>query len=288
MLKCYFHSMENDNFSLLSGFIVIFLTLICWMVIGPIISLFILSLDIFNTDFLHDLGRYLIAHIPYILMFLSIFLGSRLILRQRLTNLIVGKKHGYRWKYFFQVFGIYILLLSLFSLIEFKTIVLDRTPFSKRMLILLPILLLTPMQALSEELLFRALPARLVYQYSFPKNIFSSLPIIFASGFLFLLPHLNNPEVKLSVFSIIYYFLWGALAMALGIYTDGFEAPIAMHIANNLYIALIVNYSESSMPTHAIFINKATKASSIIVLETILVFLIIFLFSYNLRKKHLL
>ena len=276
---------EPNGFTFLLGILVILLAFVCWMNFGPLLSFRILSIKALREDPWAGVGDYLVVHAPYILFFIALYLGSNFILKTRVRELISGRRR-YRWAYSFAVAGIYLGFLAIISLFQARTISLDQTPFIDKMKLLLPILLLTPMQALSEEIFFRALPARLIYHNELPRTMLASLPIILVSGFLFLVPHLGNPEVSSSfIFSSLYYFLWGALAMALGIYTDGFEAPVAMHIANNLYIALIVNYSDSSMPTYAIFINRGGVSSFFTVVEACIVFLLVFLFSYLMKKK---
>lgn len=276
---------KGNEFSSILGFLVIMLAFICWMSFGPMLSFGIMSIKLFQSGTFECLGDYLIVHSPYILMFLALLFGSNLILKTKLRELIAGGKK-YRYEYSFLVGLIYILFLGVVSLLQIANIEVDPYPIKNKAIMLIPILALTPMQAVSEEIFFRALPARLVYHNELPSTSIKAIPIIVVSGLLFLIPHLANPEVSVNaIFSIIYYFLWGAGAMALGIYTNGFEAPVAMHIANNLYIALIVNNSISSMPTHAIFINQGTVSSIFVVIEAIIVFAMIFLFSYMLKRR---
>lgn len=275
---------KPNEFHFILGFLVIMLAFVCWMNFGPMLSFGIMSIRQLQEGTLVGLGDYLIVHAPYILMFLALFLGSNFILKTKLRELIAGNKK-YRYKYSFIIGGIYIILLIIVSLFSIKSIELDPTPLREKLILLLPILILTPMQAISEEIFFRALPARIVYHDTLPDSAIKSIPIVLASGLLFMIPHLGNPEVSVNaIASILYYFIWGAAAMALGIYTGGFEAPVAMHIANNLYIALIVNNSVSAMPTHAIFINKGIVSSIFVVIEAIIVFAIIFAASYFMKK----
>lgn len=277
---------KPNEFSPLLGFLIILLAFVCWMNFGPMLSFAIYSIPAFQEGVWAGVGDYLIVHAPYILMFLALFLGSNFVLKTKLRELICGTERKYRYSFSLLVALFYVLFLAIISLLEFKTIDVNTTPFPEKLRLLLPILILTPMQALSEELFFRALPARLVYKNNLPKTWKESIAIVLISGFLFLVPHMGNPEFTANViFSGLYYFLWGSLAMALALYTDGFEAPVAMHIANNLYIALVVNYSHSSMPTQAIFINNGETSSIFSVVEVLAVFSIIFGLSYYLKKN---
>ena len=293
MTKWYFLCMGKkekntytNNFSLLSGIFVIFVSLVSWFIVGPLLSYGLSSSKILNSSSWSDFGRYFIVHVPYIMLFIALFFLSHFILRTNLKSLIAGCNKRYRWTYSFFVAFIYLAFLAIFSLMQIKGISVDATPFSDKLKLVVPILILTPMQALSEEILFRALPARLVFNDRLEKNTLKSNLLIILSGVLFLIPHLKNPEVSSSfLFSSLYYFTWGSLAMALSLWTDGFEAPVAMHIANNLYIALIVNYSGSSMPTHALFINNRELSPISSLIEACIVFIAIFLFSLLMEKR---
>ena len=150
------------------------------------------------------------------------------------------------------------------------------------------ILMLTPIQTVSEEIFFRVLPAKIAYRDDAPATILQSLPLIFISGFIFMVPHLGNTEVQdasTMILPMLYYFIWGALAMAFSLATDGFEAPAAMHAVNNTFIALAVNYEGSSMPTEALFI-RADAGTAVTLAETIAIFAILFIFAY--RKGYIL
>ena len=103
-----------------------------------------------------------------------------------------------------------------------------------------------------------------------------------------MVPHLGNTEVQdasTMILPMLYYFIWGALAMAFSLATDGFEAPTAMHAVNNTFIALAVNYEGSSMPTEALFI-RADAGTAATLAETIAIFAILFIFAY--RKGYIL
>ncbi len=278
---------EPNEFSPILGFLVILLAFVCWMNFGPMLSFGIYSIKAFQQGPWAGVGDYLVVHAPYFLMFLALYLGSKFILKTNLSELITGKDKHFRWKYASYVALIYIAFLVVVSFFQFKTIRFNSAPFIDKLRFLLPVLILTPMQALSEEIFFRVLPARLIYHNELPKTIKSSMPLIVLSGFLFLIPHLGNPEVSATaIFSCIYYFLWGASAMVLGLYTDGFEAPVVMHIANNLYIALIVNYSNSSMPTEALFTNAGVTSSIFSVFEVVAIYMIIIAFTYKIEKSN--
>ncbi len=277
---------KPNEFSTILAFLVILLTLVCWMNIGPLAALSLTLIEGLGSDKWIGLTELLFRFTPYIFMFLALLLGSNFILKTKLRDLINSNKVDYKLSII--SFIIYFFLLALFSLMQYKTIEVDPAPIKQKLSFVIPVLILAPMQVLSEEIFFRALPARIVYHNELPKTFKSFIPISIVSGFIFLIPHLNNPEVIKSndgKLAIIYYFLWGFLAMALALYTDGFEMPIAMHLSNNIYAALIVNYTNSALPTKALFINKGETNSLFLLLEAMFIFVIFFIFAHLLKGK---
>lgn len=278
---------KPNEFSTILAFLVILLTLVCWMNIGPLAALSLTLIPTLGDDRWIGLTELLFRYTPYIFMFLALILGSNFILKTKLREMINSKKVDYKISLI--SFIIYFAFLALFSLFQHKTIEIDPASVKEKLSYVIPVLILTPIQVISEEIFFRALPARIVYHNELPKTYKSFIPISIVSGILFLIPHLNNPEViesKDGKIAIIYYFLWGFLAMSLALYTDGFEIPIAMHLATNIYAALIVNYTNSVLPTKAIFTNKGETNSLFLLFEAIVIFVIFFAFVHLLKKKN--
>lgn len=276
-----------NEFSPAMAFIVILLALVCWMNIGPLLSLTLTMIPVLGNDQLIGLTEFMFRHIPYILMFLALAFGSRFLLKTKMTELISGAYEKPDLKIALSSFILYMAMLVLFSAISAKSIHIDSSPVKQKALFIIPVLVCTPMQVIAEELFFRALPARLVYHNRLPETALEGIPITLVSGLLFTIPHLGNPEVTSTSdgkIAIIYYFLWGMGAMALALYTKGFEMPIAMHLANNIYCALIVNYANSAMPTKAIFINERPSSSIVLLFQAIVIYAVFFAFAWTLKK----
>ena len=276
-------------FNPLLAVVVLVLALVCWLNFGPFLSMGILYLQETElTDVWLGITDYLIVNAPYLLFFLALLFGSNFILKTKLRELLSGNGHKYRYKYSLLVGLVYVFMGLIFTLFSVKHISVDKTPLLEKLKVLPFILIFTPMAALSEEIFFRALPARFAYGDTLPKTIKKSIPLVIISGAIFLMPHLLNVEVQdnpIPFTSCLYYFLRGASAMALSLYTDGFEAPVAMHTANNLYIALLVNKESSSMPTHALFVDSSPYYSNwFSLIELIVFFLAVFTLSYFLKK----
>ena len=256
---------------------------------GPYIALLCISLFIFlfigpivSITLTNAASAYMRMHIPYILLFITFIAGSRFILKEPFANLIVfqGK---IRWKLVSISALIYLLNSILCSLLFFSDIKWNGISLSAYLLQLLPVIIITPLQALSEEILFRALPLSIAYPGAKPRTIPKELPFILFAGIIFTLPHLWNNEMYASahpVLTALCYFSWGMLAAFLSLETEGFEASSAMHAVNNLYIALIVNYDNSSMPTVALFTSRQTGE-----VETLIQTIAVFAFTYLILRR---
>ncbi|MBM3301071.1 MAG: CPBP family intramembrane metalloprotease [Deltaproteobacteria bacterium] len=124
-----------------------------------------------------------------------------------------------------------------------------------RALVLAPVVLvLTPIQTTTEELLFRGYllqAAGLVSRrFGFPAML---------SSLLFMLPHLANPEVAHGLPAVAaYYFAIGFLFCVVTIKSNSLELVIGAHAAVNLFAALVVNYSDSALETESVFFCTET------------------------------
>lgn len=272
---------ENTAFAPASCLIVLFLALFSWLFIGPLVAYYAMAAMDYLPHPMQEASSYIGLHIPYITLFLALLFGTRYIMNSSLSELVSDNPGGIRWKYAIKCGFLYLAVMAAAQLCMAADTAWAGLPLDEWASFLLPVIIMTPLQALSEEILFRALPARLAYGRSLPNTPLKAIPLTAAGAFIFMLPHLGNSEVQAASSAIIpalYYFLWGALAMLLSIATDGFEAPIAMHIANNLFIALIVNYSSSSMPTKALFLTSGTTTAFTLV-EAAVVFILIYALS---------
>ena len=257
--------------------VVIAIALFSWLLLGPVMAILLQQMTETIPESFKSQGEYVFIHIPYIFLFLAILLGSRLILKCSLGSFLSGSCGHFRWNLFLKTGLVYILFMAAATPFASKGLYASGVNILQYLLSAIPVLILTPIQTLSEEVLFRVLPLRLVTKEKMPGTVIESLPLVVISGILFALPHIGNREVaeaETAILPILCYFLWGAGAMFISIASDGFETAIAMHTANNLFIALFVNYEGSSMPIKALF--TAPQAGSVpTLIETVLVFGII-------------
>jgi membrane protease YdiL (CAAX protease family) len=181
----------------------------------------------------------------------GIFLAVQFIHRRSFLTLITPSRN-ISWGRVFQGFIVWLVLLGLMSLVE-AFLYPGRYVWTLDLRLYIPFailaLVLLPIQTSAEELFFRSyilqgIGLRL-------RNIWV-LSVI--SGFLFMLPHLLNPEARVN-YSLIgfYYFFIGGI-MAYTTLRDGcLELALGLHAANNLFTALFANYTVTVMPTPSLF-----------------------------------
>ena len=258
---------------------VLMTALASWLFIGPAAAFALRSLIPSQSR----AAGYIILHVPYVMLFLSLVLSVRLVLGVTLCSFI-SFNGPLRYQFLIQSALAYLFLLIATSFLSRSTVRPSGVSLGAWLRFLPLVIVLTPIQALSEEVVFRVFPARFAFKDGLPERIQEMIPLSILSGLLFLVPHLPNTEIEVSrhpFLTISYYFIWGMLAMFLALSTGGFEAPIAMHIVNNAYIALAVNYEGSSMVTDALFMNSELPSPSLNLLLSVITFLALFLLSWG-------
>jgi membrane protease YdiL (CAAX protease family) len=118
---------------------------------------------------------------------------------------------------------------------------------------LLLVLLLTPLQAATEELVFRGYAMQ-----AFAQLTRSPAMIAILSSVVFTAPHLLNPEVQRHgvLLMAANYFAIGMLLATIALRDGRLELAIGLHAANNMFLALVVNYEESALMTESIFTSR--------------------------------
>ena len=197
------------------------------------------------------LQYYLVVNFPSIFLLAGLYIAVRFLHQRQLITLVTPHEQV-RWKRIFQGFGLYLLLISVISSVA---MVLSPSEYQltfkpSQFLFFLPIaLVVTTIQTTAEELFFRG-----YLMQGIALKTRNSLIVILGSSLLFVLPHLQNPEVKSN------FFLMATLYLSLGIFLafitvkdNSLELAIGVHAANNLFVVLILNYSNSALPSPSIF-----------------------------------
>ncbi len=292
---------ENKNYRIL-WIISFFVIVSFWLLLGStlisIYSTLSYALDKNNIFFNSEIYNYIGANIPFLSMWLGFYFCFKYINNIKISKLI-NSRETININLFTRVFVFSIIffiaviligaVLNLYDLEFIENKWLER-------LILIPItLLLTPLQVIGEELLFRAIILKIIIKdYDALKNknktLLLSILISLIVGIIFIIPHLYNPEVDSNFLSAIsYYLLFGSLATFSIIATSGLEVAIAIHLANNFAITFISTYENSALTSIPLFIerNEIIGAKYFEVFCLLLLFVIIGIRERNTIKAYL-
>lgn len=194
--------------------------------------------------------NYLALNIGHMAMLLGLLVAVRLIHGRPLLTLITPAKQ-INWRMVGIGFGLYFVLLVVFAFVDYLR---DSSLYQinldpKRLLLQVPIvLILTPIQTTTEELLFRGYILQgvglLTRRFSIPAIV---------SALVFTVPHLANPEMAHGYWPALYYFGIGLLLALVTIRSNSLELAIGAHASVNLFAALVLNYSDSALSTESIF-----------------------------------
>lgn len=111
------------------------------------------------------------------------------------------------------------------------------------------LLILFPIQTCTEELVFRGFLQQQLGQITRRPWI-----VALVSSFIFLLLHLANPELSNGfILTASVYFGLGLLMAFITLKDNQLELALGLHTANNLYVALFVNTTDSAVSTPAFF-----------------------------------
>ena len=150
----------------------------------------------------------------------------------------------------------------------------------KRFFLLLPVVLvLTTVQATTEELFFRGY---LLQGLALRTRNVAVLAVL--NGVIFAVPHLSNPEVG-SGFALLatYYFAFGAFLTLVAIRCGRLELVIGAHVANNLAGALLVRADEFALTTNTVFSTGALSPLENLV-GAVFTFAVFWYLAFHLRR----
>lgn len=222
------------------------LSLLMWLLLGPSLSRLLRPLGI----------PYLTANAPFLAMAGGFLASKQILLKQPLKSLLTDHP-VFQTSLFIKSFLIYFLSATAFLLVD----VLLNPHYYQPMtgsspstyLLMLPlVLLLTPLQTSAEELVLRMLPVRAINMGRLSRDSRLQLVTSLVSALLFAVPHLGNRELTIAsnrLVVVLYYALFGFVVTYLCLKHRGFEIALAIHAANNLFIALVCNHPSSSLPS---------------------------------------
>lgn len=266
------NQIKTGHFPPLAGALSILLSVYIWLNLGPMLAYQFTKVPLADEV----LKAYLVANIPFFAMAFGLFLSIRFLMRTTLKAIITDKKK-IDWPVMFKSGGAYLGVAALFTLAhaivqpgQFQLYSGDMNQLLKMVPL---VLIITPLQTTSEELLMRAIPSRLFKKGKLVRTTKSIILVSLFTALLFTLPHLANQEMRHASQKsavILYYALFGFGATFISLKTKGFEPSIGIHAANNLYIALICNYTNSSLPSRPLILSTGPVGTFWDVLQLVL------------------
>jgi uncharacterized protein len=272
------------------------LILFIWLVIGSLVTAVLIAFAavLQGLDFA-DLTRLavdpgILGQIPYflvlsssfVIMFLGIWLTVVLVHRRSLRSLVTASP-AIDWRRLSTGFLAWLVLIAIGTAVEYA-LWPETFSWNFDLRAFLPfaflVLLLMPIQTSAEELFFRGY---LVQAGSLLSR--NALFLSIWSGVLFALPHMANPEVAANfVVVLLTYFVLGAFLAWVSVKDGTIELALGVHVANNLFAALVVTFPESVLPTPAIFFTTHFDPVFSLIME-ILVCILFYLATFMWFKK---
>ncbi|MEO1431080.1 MAG: CPBP family intramembrane glutamic endopeptidase [Cyanobacteria bacterium J06633_8] len=230
-----------------------------------------------------SLEVYLIINIQFLFFMLGIFLSVRWLHQRRFLTL-VGADAKIQWQRFLQGFGVWLLIQFVIFAIGY-ILQPNNLEFAFKpvewLILLACAVVLTPIQTSAEELFFRGYILQ-----GFGLITKQPLLLMIINGFLFMLPHLGNPEIQRGLlWMALYYFAFGVFCSLLTLKDNRLELALGVHAANNLFIILFVSTKDSAVPVPAMWLIKEIGEPQWGVIWFLIKCSLFYLFIFGLRKK---
>ena len=229
--------------------------------------------------------NYIAVHLSLLLLLIGVCVAVRLIHKRAVLTLVTMRPR-LSWRRIGQGFGLFFVLVSADAALGY---VLEPAKYMftldlDKFLLFVPIaLVLTPLQAAAEELLFRGYLLQ-----GLGLLLRRPLALVVVSGVVFLLPHLANPEMATGgMVTAGEYFVWGLFLALVTLRDNTSELAIGVHAANNLFTALFVNYQGSVISSHSVLTLRRVDAfPSLVTLIVAAVVFYVVVFVMGRRRSH--
>ena len=211
--------------------------------------------------------EYLAVNFSIFMMLAGLVLAVKLIHRRPLISLITPEARV-NWRRVGRGAIVWMAIAAAIVVIE-HALYADRYYLSfnpgRFFVFLALVLVLTPIQAATEELVFRAYAMQGLALLTHRPAL-----IAVASSVSFTVPHLLNPEVHQYGVLIMAanYFAIGMLLATVTLRDGRLELAVGLHAMNNVFLALVANYEGSALTTESIF--TATELDPVYSLVTLI------------------
>ncbi|CAB5004027.1 MAG: CPBP family intramembrane metalloprotease [Actinobacteria bacterium] len=237
--------------------------LMAWLIAGSIVTGLLATALTGSVEAVgaSDWQRLIIDLLPFSLLAIGVLLAVRLVLGRSARTVVTGRPRV-SIRRILAGAGVYAGLLAVTSTVDALlhpgAYVLTWDP-ARFFPVAVVVLLLIPVQASAEELLFRGY----IVQWTSlatdrPGRRMAPIPrlcvLASVSGLVFALPHLANPEARgAELYAWLVWFILGAGWAWVSVLDGRIELAIGAHIANNVFAVLIVGYSASVIPTAGVW-----------------------------------
>jgi membrane protease YdiL (CAAX protease family) len=220
--------------------------------------------DAHQIDQFGPLQLYFWMLFPFVLIFFGLILYLVKVHRRNILSLFTSAK-SFRWSRFFWFACFVLLFQSLFTVLQWwvfsdtqnATIYWNFEP-NKFFPLLLLSLVLIPIQATAEELIFRVYALQGLFART--GKVWLSMLL---SAVFFATVHGSNPEIQaLGPAIIFYYFLAGLFLALISVQDNGIELSMAYHTSNNLFSAVVVSSSWQVFHTEALWLDSSEPGSA--------------------------
>lgn len=218
-----------------------------WLGLGLVPYVLLSSADIFDPRL-----DFIAVNLSIFVMLAGLVVTVKWLHRRPLLSLITPEAR-IDWRRMGRGAVVWLAIAAVLSLVEFL-LFRDRFYLSfnaaRFVPFLLLVLLLTPLQAATEELVFRGYAMQ-----GFGCLTRNPAMIAILSSVVFTVPHLLNPEVQQHGILLMAanYFAIGMLLATSALRDGRLELAIGLHAVNNVFLALVANYEESALMTESIF-----------------------------------
>ncbi|MDJ0944028.1 MAG: type II CAAX endopeptidase family protein [Kiloniellales bacterium] len=192
--------------------------------------------------------------LPFVFLLMAVFLANRLVHGRSPRSLLTGRAR-FRWSQTLSSLAV-ILVLALAVLAagrllspEAVVFVLDPQAF----LLFLPlVLILVPIQVLSEEVFFRGYLVQAIGRFFTRPWAAILLPTLLFWG-----AHLNNgPVLQGGLWAVAVYGIMAFYLTFLAVTGDGLEHPLGVHLGINLFAFLIQGAAGDGYRTPTVFVTE--------------------------------
>jgi membrane protease YdiL (CAAX protease family) len=220
----------------------------CWIVLGYLPYAFLVGAGLESSPLL----EFVAINLSIFMMLAGVAIAVKWIHRRPLLSL-VSPDLRMDWKRVWRATAVWLVIGAAMAVVEHLAFpgryYLSYNP-DRFYPFLVAVMLLTPLQAASEELVFRGYLMQGL-------GLLTRRPwvIAVASSIAFTLPHLMNPEAAQYgvVIMAANYFAIGMLLATAALRDGRLELAIGLHAVNNVFLGLMANYEGSALATESVF-----------------------------------